>query len=136
MAGQGGQRLTPWNPADYPEAWADVRDQVLARAGACCTDILDEDRANGGVCEWCGARNGEPHPKTGSIVVLTTAHIYDRRPHAVELENLRALCQRCHNRLDRSMRSRPAHAKATGIGRQSTLTFQPEEMGWLKRKTS
>lgn len=48
-------------------------------------------------CEWCGARNGEPHPVTGSIVVLTTAHVYDDRPEACSLLNLAALCQRCHN---------------------------------------
>ena len=29
-------------------------------------------------CEWCGALNGEPHPITGSKVVLTTAHVFDQ----------------------------------------------------------
>lgn len=50
-----------------------------------------------GRCEWCGALNGEPHPITGSRVVLTTAHVYDHRPEAASLLNLAALCQRCHN---------------------------------------
>ena len=26
-----------------------------------------------GRCEWCGAANGQPHPVTGSLVVLTRA---------------------------------------------------------------
>lgn len=54
----------------------------------------------GNRCEWCGARNGQPHPITGSTVVLTTAHVFDHRPEAAGLLNLAALCQRCHNRHD------------------------------------
>jgi hypothetical protein len=67
------------------------------------------DRAQG-KCERCGAEHGQPHPRTGSIVVLTTAHI--GAPHAdgtpgdkhdkmdVRDENLLALCQGCHLRED------------------------------------
>ena len=51
-------------------------------------------------CEWCGARNDEPHPETGSRVVLTLAHVWDKRPEQASLLNLAALCQRCHNRWD------------------------------------
>jgi 5-methylcytosine-specific restriction endonuclease McrA len=51
-------------------------------------------------CEWCGARNREPHPVTGSLVVLTVAHVHDDRPEAAALDNLAALCQLCHNRHD------------------------------------
>lgn len=57
-----------------------------------------------GKCEWCGAVNGEPHPITGSKVVLTTAHVHDDRPEASSLLNLAALCQRCHNRHDNAAR--------------------------------
>ena len=56
-------------------------------------------------CEWCGAENYQPHPETGSKVVLTVAHIYDQRPEAASLLNLAALCQRCHNRYDAPMRA-------------------------------
>jgi 5-methylcytosine-specific restriction endonuclease McrA len=55
-------------------------------------------------CEWCGAANYQPHPITGSRVILTAAHIYDHRPEAASLLNLAALCQRCHNRHDAKMR--------------------------------
>jgi hypothetical protein len=48
------------------------------------------------MCEWCGAKHGEPHPITGSIVILTTAHVFDDRPEAASLLNLAALCQKCH----------------------------------------
>lgn len=47
-------------------------------------------------CEWCGAVKGERHPITGSRVVLTVAHVFDKRPEACSLLNLAALCQRCH----------------------------------------
>jgi hypothetical protein len=51
-------------------------------------------------CEWCHAENGQPHPATGSDVVLTLAHMWDKRPENASLLNLAALCQRCHNRWD------------------------------------
>ena len=54
----------------------------------------------GGRCEWCGAVNYWPHPDTGSKVVLTIAHVWDKRPEQASLLNLAALCQRCHNRWD------------------------------------
>lgn len=49
-----------------------------------------------GHCELCGAKHGEPHPITGSKVVLTTAHWYDNAPENASLMNLKAACQRCH----------------------------------------
>ena len=58
-----------------------------------------------GQCEWCPARHGEPHPETGARVILTTAHVYDKRPEACGLLNLAALCQRCHNRHDANDRA-------------------------------
>lgn len=63
-------------------------------------------------CEWCGAENGQPHPLTGGRVVLTVAHVYDRRPEAASLLNLAALCQRCHNRHDAADRRAGVKARA------------------------
>ena len=67
---------------EYPANWSDLRAAVLKRGG--------------NRCEWCGAENHKPHPRTKSMVVLTTAHVYQKTPDAVDLENLAALCQRCH----------------------------------------
>jgi 5-methylcytosine-specific restriction endonuclease McrA len=53
----------------------------------------------------CGAANYEPHPITGSRVVLTIAHLHDPNPANCNDTNLAALCQRCHNRLDAPMRA-------------------------------
>jgi hypothetical protein len=46
-------------------------------------------------CEWCGAENMQPHPITGSRVVLTVAHI-DQDKTNNRFNNLAALCQKCH----------------------------------------
>ncbi len=69
-------------------------------------------------CEWCWAENYQPHPETGSTVVLTVAHLGTRKPdgavgdkhdkHDVRDENLAALCQRCHLRFDSKDHARHA----------------------------
>ena len=53
----------------------------------------------GNKCEWCGADNYQPHPVTGSRVVLTVAHI-DHNKDNNRFDNLAALCQRCHLKHD------------------------------------
>ena len=53
------------------------------------------------LCEWCSAVNGQPHPVTGTKVVLTVAHI-DRNRTNNRFWNLAALCQRCHLNHDRN----------------------------------
>lgn len=52
-------------------------------------------------CEWCHAEQGKPHPRTGSKVVLTVAHIENMAPEDVRPQNLAALCQSCHLGHDR-----------------------------------
>jgi len=73
-------------------------------------------------CEWCGARNGERHPETGSRVVLTVAHVYDKRPEAASLLNLAALCQRCH--LAHDLRDHQRRAAETRARRSDERTGQ------------
>lgn len=50
-------------------------------------------------CEWCGAPNYKPHPKTGGKVVLTVAHI-DHNKANNKFDNLAALCNKCHLKHD------------------------------------
>lgn len=87
----------PWNRKDYPDDWEDLRRQVLERAGNCC-------EGSPGFYEDCRAANGQPHPVTGSRVVLTVAHL-DHNPQTRDLAKLRAMCQRCHNRYDAKHRA-------------------------------
>lgn len=54
-----------------------------------------------GCCEFCGAINYQPHPKTGSSVVLTVAHL-DHNKDNNRFWNLAALCQKCHLKYDQS----------------------------------
>lgn len=79
--------MTPWDRSKYPHEWENVVEKIRRRSG---------DK-----CEWCGAENRKPHPRTGNMVTLTTAHILDKRPEAIDLENLAHLCNRCHLRHDR-----------------------------------
>lgn len=79
----------------YPADWKEISKRIrFERAG--------------NKCEWCGAENHQPHPITGSHVVLTVAHYPDPDPANVAEDNLHALCQRCHNRADAPMRAKNA----------------------------
>jgi hypothetical protein len=77
----------PVNWADYPANWAAISRAIRERAGDCCEGSPMYPR--------CRARNGEPHPVTGSRVVLTVAHLDHDTGNSAE-DNLRAWCQRCH----------------------------------------
>lgn len=90
--------IRPENKGRYPKDWDDISRRIRF------------ERAKGR-CESCGAEHGQPHPKTGSIVVLTTAHLdhdpanCDRMDQGYpmlpkEESNLRAWCQKCHNSYD------------------------------------
>lgn len=65
---------------------------------------------SGNVCEGspaypeCRAANGAAHPVTGSLVVLTVAHL-NHEPGDCRPENLRHWCQRCHNTYDAPRRA-------------------------------
>jgi hypothetical protein len=56
---------------------------------------------SGGKCEedGCNAVNYQPHPITGSKVVLTVAHLDHDKTHA-DPARLKAMCQRCHLKYD------------------------------------
>ena len=69
----------------YPANWARISELIRERAGW--------------QCELCPAKQGEPHWKTRSRVILTVHHI-NGNPGDNRRINLIALCQRCHLRLD------------------------------------
>ena len=71
----------------YPPDWKAISRSIRQRAGECCEGSPAYPN--------CRARNGEPHPVTGSRVVLTVAHL-DHDPGHCDPANLRAWCQRCH----------------------------------------
>jgi len=72
----------------YPTDWATrIRPMILDRAGHCCEGSFAYPE--------CRAVNYQPHPVTGSKVVLTIAHL-NHTPEDNDPANLRAWCQRCH----------------------------------------
>lgn len=81
----------------YPPDWKAIVARVAERSeGRCeCRGECGTPSCAGG----CAAVNKQPHPETGSRVVLTTAHLDHDTTHN-DLSNLRHLCNRCHLRLD------------------------------------
>lgn len=83
--------ILPENKARYPADWKKISARIRF------------ERAQN-KCEFCGAENYQPHPITGSKVVLTVAHL-DHMPENCNDANLAALCQKCHNNYDRQHRN-------------------------------
>lgn len=85
--------MSPIDYSEYPEEWKTI------------SEFIRFERAEN-QCETCGAENYQPHPLTGSKVILTVAHINhiknDVRYNPVDYDpndpenNLVAECQRCH----------------------------------------
>ena len=88
--------IRPENRNRYPKDWKEISRRIrFERANGQC-----EFEING---ERCKALHGEPHPETGSKVVLTVAHL-DHQPENNAEDNLKAACQKCHNIYDMPMR--------------------------------
>ena len=83
----------PCDYSIYPPNWPEIRERILKRAGNCF--------------EVCGAENYQPHPVTGSRVILTIAHLdHDPGNWEVSDSRLKAMCQKCHNSYDAKTRAR------------------------------
>ena len=93
--------IKPENRARYPKDWKRIADAIRERSMQKCEGSPAYPE--------CRASNGEPHPVTGSRVVLTCAHL-DHTPENCEPQNLRAMCQRCHLTYDAAHHARTAYA--------------------------
>ncbi|MFG5119408.1 HNH endonuclease [Methylorubrum sp. POS3] len=112
------QKLYPGGSIRSVEWLRDYRAPILERAGHRCEGTAQRPH--------CRAENGKPHPETGSTVVLTIAHM-DQDPGNNDWANLRALCQRCHNRWDSAARTRNAaatRARKLGAGTLDLFTCE------------
>lgn len=125
--------IRPENKDRYPPNWSEISARVREEAGnrcewckvpngamirRCVTTVdqlavyrLDDDTI---YMDGRSADDGEIVPGTmwddqdwgkPVRVVLTVAHM-DHRPENCDRKNLKALCQRCHNRYDAPMRRR------------------------------
>jgi hypothetical protein len=77
----------PIDYKQYPENWQEIRATVLTRAGHQCEGSPRYPD--------CHAANYQPHPVTGSKVILTIAHVDQDITNNAD-GNLLAWCQRCH----------------------------------------
>lgn len=80
----------PINYKNYPKNWKLISKRIRTRSAS------DDGIVK---CELCGAENYKPHPYTNSKVIITVHHIIPDLNNNSD-ENLIALCQRCHLRLD------------------------------------
>jgi 5-methylcytosine-specific restriction endonuclease McrA len=88
--------IKPENKDRYPDNWKQISEYIrFERANNCC--------------EVCRAENYKPHPITGSKVILTVAHL-DHTPENCDLDNLKAMCQKCHNKYDAPHRKQTRRA--------------------------
>lgn len=110
--------IKPENKSRYPKNWKQIRAQILERA---------QNR-----CEFSGVKNHSIVMKAGTenwqfpepaMVVLTVAHL-DHRPENCDPENLRALCQRCHNRYDAKHRAATRSHTRAMKDKSLSLNFQ------------
>lgn len=90
----------------YPANWPKISSEIRRAAGNRCQGSP--------AFPDCRAEKGKPHPVTGSIVVLTVAHL-NHRPEDCRPENLRAWCQRCHLKYDQAEHARTRRS-ALAIG--------------------
>jgi hypothetical protein len=106
----------------YPDNWIEISHYIrFERAGGQCECTGECGQHN----SRCQARHGEPHPGTGSRVVLTTAHLNhdtsDNQP-----DNLRAMCQKCHLVYDQNMHMQ--HARETRNAARRTAAHEAGQM--------
>ena len=82
--------------ARYPDDWAAISHRIRhERAGGQCECLGQCGSRHHPTRARCTALNGQPHPSSGSRVVLTVAHL-DHQPEHNDDANLLAMCQACH----------------------------------------
>lgn len=106
--------ISPENRRLYPPNWKDIAAAIRLRAGNRCEGSP--------AYPDCRVENGQPHPVTGSRVVLTVSHL-DHNPANCDPSNLRANCQRCHLKYDAQH-----HAKNAALTRQKRKAASGQEV--------
>jgi len=95
----------PADRANYPECWEAFSEAIrFARAGGRC-----ECRGECGLHpatigkRQCIERHGALARHAKGRIVLTTAHLCECRPLCARRYHVKAMCQRCHLRVDREL---------------------------------
>lgn len=114
--------IRPENKYRYPSDWKEISERIRfkrARNRCECTGECGDDHTSESFnVEYgrkpnprCSAFNYAEHPLTGSKVVLTVAHLNHEIEDCSD-KNLKAMCQRCHNKMDAPMRRKGIKARA------------------------
>lgn len=119
--------IKPENKVLYPKNWEDLAYQRKEEAGWRCQGSPAYPK--------CRARNGNHHPVTGSIVVLTVAHL-DHDPTNNDPSNLRVWCQRCHNTYDQPHRQRNAWLSRAAKNGQQMFESLKDRRFWKDDESS
>ena len=134
--------IRPENKNRYPKDWPAISARIRQRAGNRCEECGIENYALGGRRNrdglwmparplgrngcglewpkpgdwaWCGDNNLVGQATLRIVrIVLTVAHM-DHQPENCADENLKALCQRCHNRYDAAERRRGIQERARAV---------------------
>lgn len=84
------------NKHRYPCDWKQISNRIrFVRAMARCECRGECGSRHHQTDERCTAVHMNPHPATGSNVVLTVAHL-NHEPEDCGDDNLKAMCQACH----------------------------------------
>lgn len=120
--------IRPENKARYPKDWPEISQRIRKRARQKCEECGVKNYALGGRAAdgtflpadpkgekllrlewpspgewaWCGKGKRKEYLRIVKII-LTVAHL-DHTPENCDDDNLKAWCQRCHNRYDAPMR--------------------------------
>jgi hypothetical protein len=99
------------NRRRYPKNWKTIRKHIMERAGNRCECVGEcgQDHAamrgfRSHKASRCDEHHGFKALHFSGGVVLTVAHL-DHTPENNTDDNLMAMCQKCHNRLDAAHRA-------------------------------
>jgi len=103
--------IKPENKKLYPKNWKEIRRQILKRADNKCEFCGLENHITGYrtkegnfiQCEGMECETANLDEEHLFKIVLTIAHL-DHNPTNNNPDNLRALCQKCHNNYDKEHR--------------------------------
>lgn len=106
----------PCDYSKYPKNWKQIRQRILKRADNKCERCGVDNHAYGYrnsngefiKCEGMALETAALDDEKIIQIVLTIAHTIDPDPMNCADDNLQALCQKCHNKLDAPMRAKNA----------------------------
>jgi hypothetical protein len=115
--------IKPENKARYPRNWAEIRAHIMERSGGRCECEGECGQQHHGRCL---ERHGRAAYSFRGKVVITIAHL-DHTPENCDDDNLRAMCQRCHNRYDSDHRAQTRRATRDGKSGQQRMPWMEDD---------